>query len=38
MARSLVEGADRIEAAAMADRVRDWALWGKTDSWGLPLR
>lgn len=29
---------DRIEAAAMADRVRDWALWGKTDLWGIPLR
>lgn len=32
------EAVDRIEAAAMADRVRAWALWGKTDIWGLPLR
>jgi hypothetical protein len=32
------EAVERIEAAAMADRVRDWALWGKTDIWGLPLR
>lgn len=32
------DAVDRIEAAAMADRTRDWALWGKTDVWGIPLR
>lgn len=32
------EAVDRIEAAAMADRVREWAMWGKTDNWGIPLR
>lgn len=32
------EAVDRIEAAAMADRVRQWAIWGKTDLWGIPLR
>lgn len=32
------EAVDRIEAAAMADRVRQWAIWGKADLWGIPLR
>lgn len=29
--------AERIEAGSKRERERDWALWGLTDIWGLPL-